>query len=244
MERLRVYGVLLGGAHQGAPTRHRLLLGRRGRSYSRGLLPGPRRPELRHPQVAVGRSVCRPDLDGNCLGGHTRGPGVRPGDPRPVSGQDAGLQPVAVVQLGFDRYERRRDAGVPEAAGRGRLRVQFHHLRWPPDRRCCSRGVRNGSTRRRHARAGSNPTQDPPARVALPYAADPCRRPSSRRRIGGLVGAHCDDQSHGQGIHAGSAPCADRAPQEDARGLARRLEGGLRHRRAPGGTAAAESRRC
>ena len=76
----------------------------------------------------------------------------------------------------------------------------------------------------RHAGPGSGPTEDPPARVALPNAADPRRRSSPRRRLGGIVGAHRDDESHGQGLDAGPAPGTNRAPQEGARGLARRVE--------------------
>ena len=67
---------------------------------------------------------------------------LRRRDPRRVPRQDAGLQPVAVVQLGHDRHERRRDAALPRGARQAGLRLQLHHLRRPSDRRPRRRGVR------------------------------------------------------------------------------------------------------
>ena len=50
---------------EGARTRHRRRLGLRGRQDARGLLPGARRHPVRHRQVAGGRAVRRPALDGD-----------------------------------------------------------------------------------------------------------------------------------------------------------------------------------
>ena len=97
-------------------------------------------------------------------------------------GQDARLQPVAVVQLGHDRDERRRDARISRGAREARLRLQLHHLRRPPDRRPRRRGVRDRAARGRHARARPAAAEVPPARVALPHAADAGRRAARRRR--------------------------------------------------------------
>ncbi len=48
-----------------------------------------------------------------------RGAPLRRSDPRRVPGQDAGLQPVAVVQLGLDRHERRARCGAsPRSSAR------------------------------------------------------------------------------------------------------------------------------
>ena len=103
---------------------------------------------------------------------------VRRGDPRRLPGQDAGLQPVAVVQLGHDRHERRRDAALPRGARQDGLRLQLHHLRRPPDRRRRRRGVRHRAQAGRHARAGPAAAEDPAGRVAVPDAADAGRRPA------------------------------------------------------------------
>ena len=101
---------------------------------------------------------------------------VRRGDPRRVPRQDAGLQPLALVQLGHDRDERRGDAALPRGARQDGLRLQLHHLRRPPDRRRRRRGVRHRAQAGRHAGAGPAAAQDPAGRIALPDAADAGRR--------------------------------------------------------------------
>ena len=83
---------------------------------ARGLLPGPGRHRLRDRQVARRRAVRRPAVDGDQDRRPGRRQAVRRGDPRRVPGQDAGLQPVALVQLGHHRHERRGDARVPRGA--------------------------------------------------------------------------------------------------------------------------------
>ena len=67
---------------------------------------------------------------------------VRRRDPRRVPRQDAGLQPVPLVQLGHHRHDRRRDAGLPRGDRQDGLRLQLHDLRRSPDRRRRRRGVR------------------------------------------------------------------------------------------------------
>ena len=83
-----------------------------------GLLPGPGRDRVRHRQVARRGAVRRPAVDGDEDRRSRRRPAVRRGHPRRVSRQDAGLQPVAVVQLGHHGHERRRDAALPEELGK------------------------------------------------------------------------------------------------------------------------------
>ncbi len=94
----------------------------------------------------------------------------------------------------------------PERLGRGRLRVQLHHLRRAPDRRCRRRGVLHGPAPRRHAGAGAGAAQNPSARVPVPHPADPRRRAAPRRRPRGFLGPHGHDQGDGQGLDPGPAP--------------------------------------
>ena len=112
------------------------------------------------------------------------------GDPRGVPGQDAGLQPVALVQLGHHRHDRRPDAGVPRGARQDGLRLQLHHLRRSPDRRRRRRGVRHRTAAGRHAGAGPAAAQDAPRRVARtarrrPWSAGRAATPRSPRRRDG-----------------------------------------------------------
>ena len=73
---------------------------------------------------------------------------VRRGDPRRVPRQDAGLQPVAVVQLGHHRHERRRDARASPRSSASSASsstssptAATRSTAWPPrsSRRRCSR---------------------------------------------------------------------------------------------------------
>ena len=164
-------------------------------------------------------------------------------DPRRLPGQDAGLQPVAVVQLGHHRHERRRDAGLPRGDRQDGLRLQLHDLRRPPDRRRRRRGVRHRAAAGRHAGAGPAAAQDAAGRIALPHAADAGRRPAQRRRAGRLVRPHRDHQVDGQGLDPAPAPGADRGAEEAARGLAGAVERALPARREAAGAAAAAPRR-
>ena len=84
-------------------------LGLRARQDARRLLPDAGRHRVRHRQVARGGAVCRSALDGDEDGRPEGGQRVRGRDSCRVPGQDAGLQPLAVVQLGHDRHERRGD---------------------------------------------------------------------------------------------------------------------------------------
>ena len=147
---------------------------------------------------------------------------IRARDPRRVSRQDAGVQPVALVQLGHHRAERRRDAAVPRGAREARLRVQLHHLRGPPDRRPRRRGVRDGAARGRDAGARPPPAEVPAAGVAVPHAAVPRRRRPAGRRVDGCVRADRGNEGDGQGVDATPAPRPDRGADQAARGVARR----------------------
>src|SRR5205085_257482 len=77
------------GAGESAIDGHHDHLGLRDLEDARGLLPGPGRPRLRDRQVARGRSLCGPAVDGDEDGGPGRRPALRGGDPRAVPGQDA-----------------------------------------------------------------------------------------------------------------------------------------------------------
>ena len=83
-------------------------------------------------------------------------------------------------------------------------------------------GVRDRAPPGRHARAGAAAAEVPPARVALPHAADAGRRAARRRRAHGDLRPHVDDQGDGPGLDAVPAPRADRGAAEAARGVARR----------------------
>ena len=80
------------------------------RQDARGLLPGAGRHRVRDRQIARGGAVRRHVLDGDQDRGPARGEALRRRHPRRVPRQDARLQPVAVVQLGHHRHERRGDA--------------------------------------------------------------------------------------------------------------------------------------
>ena len=125
-------------------------------------------------------------------------------------GQDAGLQPVAVVQLGHHRHERQRDARVPRRTGPVGVRVQLHHLRRPSNRRHGRRGVRRLPPTRRDAGLGPAPAAVPPGRFPLQDAPDPGGRPPLGRRTHGQLGAHRHHSGHGQGLDTVPAPGADR----------------------------------
>ena len=217
---LRRARLAVGGQGEGQVARRPDHLGLRARQDPGGLLPDPRRHPLRHRQVARRGALRRPPVDGDQDGGPRRRPPVRRGDPRRVPGQDAGLQPVAVLQLGLDRDERRRDAALPRGARQDGLRLQLHHLRRPPDRRRRRRGVRHRPQAGRHAGPRPPAAQDPPRRVPLQDAADARRRAAPRRRAAGLLGAHRHHAGDGQGLDPAPAPHPDGGAQEAARGVA------------------------
>ena len=102
----------------------------------------------------------------------------------------------------------------------------------------------DGPSRGRHATGpGSGPTEDPPARVALPNAADPRRRSSPRRRLGAHHRrAPRRQKAMGKGSTQVQHLAQTELPKKVARGLARRVEGGLRHQGAPHGTPAPDLR--
>ena len=104
---------LLQGEGEGAIGRGQRHLGLRARQDARRLLPGARRHRLRHREVARRGAVRRPALDGDEDRGPARREAVRRRHPRGLPRQDARLQPLALVQLGHHRDERRADAALP-----------------------------------------------------------------------------------------------------------------------------------
>ena len=86
-------------------TGARRRLGRRAGAHAGGLLPGAGRDSLRRGEVAGSGAVLRRAVDGDEDRQTCRRPGVRRGGPRRLPRQDAGLQPVALVQLGHHRDE-------------------------------------------------------------------------------------------------------------------------------------------
>ena len=160
-----------------------------------------------------------------------------------VPGQDARLQPLAVVQLGLDGHERRRDAPLPRGA----------RASWASS----STSSPTAATRSTASRPRSSPPrcrQDGMLalarlqrkfrlrRVAVPHAADAGGRPAPRRGARRVVGPHGDDEGDGQGLDAAPAPRPDRGAEEAARGVAGALGRAQRHRRADAGRAAAAPR--
>ena len=139
---------------------------------------------------------------------------IRAGDPRRVSGEDARLQPLAIVQLGYDRAERRRDAPVSRRARKAGVRVQLHNVRRAPDRRPRRRGVRDGAARRRDARPCPAPAEVPAARIALSNAAVPRRWRPAGRGPDGSFRADRGDKGDGQRIDPAPAPRPDRGADQ------------------------------
>ena len=133
--------VLRPGEGQGVGRRRRL--GLRAGEDAGGLLPDPRRYSVCDRQIAGRRAVRRHPLDGDQDRRSRRRQAVRRRDPRRVPRQDAGLQPVPLVQLGHHRHERRRDARVPRGTRQDGIRLQLHDLRRTPGRRGRRRGVRH-----------------------------------------------------------------------------------------------------
>ena len=210
---------------QGQVDGHRHHLGLRDLQDSRGLLPGTGRNRVRDRQVAGGRAVRRPPVDGDQDRGPGRRPALRRGHPRRVPRQDARVQPVAVVQLGHDRDERGGNAAIPGGARQAGVRLQLHHLRRASDRRPGGRGVRHRAQAGRHALPGPAAAKVPPGRIALPDAADAGGRAAAGRGAHGLFGRHGGHQGHGQGLDAAPAPGPDRGADQAARGMARDVDG-------------------
>ena len=124
---------------------------RHGRAHCRGLLPRPRRDRRRHLARARLRAVRRPRLVRDLDAGSRRGEGVRGGDPRPLPGQAARLQLLAVLQLAQAPL-RRRDRVLPGHARGVGLSLPLHHARRLP---LAQRGdVRARARLRRGADAG------------------------------------------------------------------------------------------
>ena len=73
---------------------------------SRGLLPNPGWCAICHREIPCCGAVRGPAMDGNEDGGSRGRPGVRGSHPCGVPGQDVGVQPFSVVQLGYHRHER------------------------------------------------------------------------------------------------------------------------------------------
>ena len=94
-----------------------------------------------------------------------------------------------------------------------------------------------------HACARAPATQDATRRISLPHTANPGRRTAKRRRAGRLVRAHGDHQGDGRGLHAASAPRADRGAEEAAGGMAGAVERPLSDRREAASAASAAARR-
>ena len=185
-----------------------------------GLLPGAGRHPVRDRQVARGRAVRRPAVDGD--------QDRRPGDAQEFAEAIHAVYPDKMLAYnlspsfnwdttGMSDDEMRELPGGAREAG---LRLQLHHLRRPPDRRPRGRGVRHRPPRGRHARARPAAAEAPPARVALPHAADPGRRAAGRRGAHGRLRPHRHDQGHGQGLDPAPAPGPDRGADQAAGGLA------------------------
>ena len=172
--------------------------GSRAGEDSRWLLPGAGRDRTRSP------SRSRPPRSPTSCGWRRRPPISTTRGPSPrrstrLSGQDARLQPVALVQLGHDRHDATTRCAVPRGARQARLRLQLHHLRRPPDRRPRGRGIRPGAERGRDARARPAAAEVPPARVAVPHAADPRRWPALDAALMAASGRTATTKAMGKG---------------------------------------------
>ncbi|KAE8768382.1 Isocitrate lyase [Hordeum vulgare] len=73
------------------------------------------------------RAACRRALDGDVEPKHRRVHGLRRGREGDFPGGDAGVQPLAVLQLGRVRHDGRRHGGVHPACRQARLRMAVHH---------------------------------------------------------------------------------------------------------------------
>ena len=209
-------------------ARRRRHLGLRARQDPRGLLPGPRRHPVRHRQVARRGALRRHALDGDQDRRPRRRARVRRGDPRRVPGQDARLQPLAVVQLGHHRHERRGDASASPRSS----------ARWASS----STSSPTAATRSTASPPRSSPppssrtacSRSPACSARLRLVESPYRTPQTL--VGGprvdaalarLLGAHGDHQGDGQGLDPAPAPDPDRGAQEAARGVAGDVERAL-----------------
>ncbi len=167
--------------------------------------------------------VCRLAVDGDQdrrSGGRGK---IRTCDPCTISRQDAGLQFVAVVQLGHDWDVRGTDATIPGGTGQVRLRLQLHHLWRASDRWFGRGGIRNRAQAGRHVGFGAPAAQVPSAGVAVSHPADAGRRASPGWRADGIIRTHGCDQGDGQGIDAVPASGANGS----STAAARRVAGGL-----------------
>ena len=143
---------------------------------------------------------------------------LRRGDPRRLPGQDARLQPVAVVQLGHDRHDAtRRCAASPQELGRLGFVFDFITYGGHQIDGLAAEEFARALHRGRDARPGPPPADVPPARVAVPHPADPRRWRSTRCGADGGVGPDGRDQGDGRGIDPAPAPRPDRGPDVAAR---------------------------
>ena len=121
--------------------------------------------------------------------------------PCAVPGEDAVLQPVSVLQLGYHRHgPKKQMSRFSRGTWEARLRLQLHHLRRPPGRRCGGGGVCDRLEAGRDTRIGTAAAEDPVGRVALQDPTDPGRGVASRCRSHGVHGTCRHHQGHGQGI--------------------------------------------
>ena len=186
MARLRRAVVLRRGPAEGPGhgLQHHLEL--RYRPHPGRLLPGQGRHPLRHRQVPGRRALRRHPVDGDQDRRPARRQDLCRRHPRRLPRQDAGLQPVALIQLGHHRHERGGDAALPRGARQARLRLQLHHLRRPPGRRPGRRGVRHAPSRKTAcspwpACSASCGWSTPPTRRPRPTSAGRAPMPASWR---------------------------------------------------------------
>ena len=232
--RLRGAGAALQGAREGAVHGRRRHLGLRARQDARRLLPGARRHRLRHRQVARGRAVRRHPLDGD----EDRRPRTTrrcsPTRSTP-SFPDKMLAYNLSPSFNWDTTGMNDDADA-RASPRSSGRWASSSTSSPTaDTRSTASPSEEFATALRQdgmlalARAAA---EVPPARVALPHAADARRRAARRRGAHVPLRPHRHDQGDGQGLDAAPAPRADRGAAQAARGVARALAQAARASRA------------
>ena len=190
------------------------------RQDARGLLPGPgRHRRTRSP------SRWRRRRSPTCCGWRPRRPTsptrkrVRRGDPRRLPRQDAGLQPVAVLQLGHHRHERRGDARASRRSS-GKLGFVFNFITYGGHQidglaaeefatALREDGMLALARLQRKFRLLESPYRTPQTLVGGPRA---------DAALMAVVGPHRHHQGDGQGLDAAPAPGPDRGAAEAAGG--------------------------